>query len=252
MNTPHPFAEHLGHKRMVATTGGATLTGTLTPGPDGLLGVDFGNGTTLYVHPDQVTSVSDEQQGRRREDGSHYLTAGLDVITDQDWFWALCVHEAAHAVIARALAIEVTRAHVVDNRSAYEGGRVATHGGNAQHLAVYLAAGPIAHARVLREMGYDHPLTSVSAEMLCGQDDHQRIGQLLGEGYVLWRRQADIDAAAMLAQAPVWQAIENVATALADAGPEGLDHLALDAAIGEPPILLSEHRVWTPVIDPDE
>lgn len=255
--TPHPFTAHIGRRRVVATTGGATLTGTLTPGPDGaanLLGVDLGNGTTLYVPADQVTGVSDEQdqQDRRRADGSHRLAAGLDVIEDGDWFRALCLHEAAHAVIARALAIEVTRAHGVDDRTAREGGAVSTHGGNAQHVAVYLAAGPIAHARALREMGYEHPLTGAAAEMLCGQGDHQRIAQLPGEGYVLWRRQADRDAATMLDEAPVWQAVEDVATALAAAGPEGLDRVGIDRAIGHPPILLSEHRVWSPVIDPDE
>src|SRR5690625_5037997 len=124
---PHPYADQIGHKRAVATTGGATLTGTLTPGPDSaanLLGVDFGNGTTLYVPADQVTEVTDEQQGRRRADGSHYLAAGLDVIEADDWFRGQCVHEAAHAVIARALAIEVTRAYVVADRSADKGGAV--------------------------------------------------------------------------------------------------------------------------------
>src|SRR5699024_9877196 len=152
--TPHPYADQIGQRRAVATTGGATLTGTLTTGPGGLLGVDFGNGTTLYVALDQVEEVTDEQQGRRRADGSHYLAAGLDVIGADDWFRGQCVHEAAHAVIARALAIEVNRAYVVADRSADKGGRVSTTGGDIQHVGVYLAAGPIAHAWALREMGY--------------------------------------------------------------------------------------------------
>src|SRR5690625_605465 len=119
--TPHPYADQIGQRRAVATTGGATLTGTLTTGPVGLLGVDFGSRPTPYVALDQVEEVTDEQQGRRRADGSHFLAAGLDVIGADDWFRALCLHEAAHAVIARALAIEVTRAHGVDDRTAREG-----------------------------------------------------------------------------------------------------------------------------------
>lgn len=239
------LAAHLGQRRAVVTTHGATLTGILTSGPADLLAIDMGD-TTLFVHPTEIDRIYDHREGRFRDDGTHHVAAGLDDIDPHHWHRSLCVHEAGHAVIARTLALDVTCAYVGEDRTAPVGGEVSIGAGPAQYRAVAMAAGAIAHSRYLGGLGYTHPLTAAAVEILNGQGDHRRLHHMPEDGYTVWRRQADTDAAAMLAEAPVWLAVLRVADALATVGPNGLDRAGIDAAIAEMPLILTDYRPWGP------
>ena len=249
MNSTPPHTDaytHLVGQRVTARTiSAASITGTLLA-PDPCCGrhcIEIGGGVELLLHPDHVASIDVLDQAPRGQGGGHVLADHQAQITDPDWIDAKAVHEAAHAVTAMIMGWNVAEAWVSTDRTSYLGGGVSfTSGGDVQLATVQLLAGPLAHARRIRELDYDH-LTQAAVDLLGGQGDRGRVDHWETEGWIIWRAQAQRDAETLLDTPTVWEAITTVATALIDR--DRLVDADIRGLIGDP-TALTDHQVWHP------
>jgi hypothetical protein len=241
---PYPYADLVGERVHVAGAGAVTITGTLRPAEDGLHVVDLG-AMDVLMRPAHVERITPPQDAPKDANGDHQLAKFMHRVSDEDWADARAVHEAAHAVIGQVLGIQVERAWVARSRTAYTGGGVEfTVSSDVQLTTVHRVAAPLAHARRIAELGYDH-LTQAAVEILCGQGDQRLIRAHQEAGWICWIGQAHRDAERLLDVPAVWEAVLKLGLALQDAGEEGLDGGQIDAVIGDA-AALTDYRVWTP------
>lgn len=240
-NTPHT---DLHGKRVLAhlTDGTTTIDGTLQPSEHGLMRVTLSTGADILLRPDHVRAINPYEEAPRDEGGRHQLAQYQDLITDAHWLNAKAVHEAAHAVTAIAMGITVTGAHVATSRTDPVGGEVNLQDNvDVQALAVFYVAGPLAHGRRIKELGYDG-LTQAAVETLAGQGDEKKITDHLHRGYVSWRSQAQRDAEAILGSRRVWKATLDLGEELAARGRMTGEEIA--KVVGSKK--LTDHQVWLP------
>lgn len=240
-NTPH--TDLRGKRVLVALTDGTTtVDGTLQPSEHGLMRVTLSTGADILLRPEQIRKVAPYEEAPRDQTGRHQLAKYQDLITDDHWLNAKAVHEAAHAVVAIAMGIVVTDAHVATSRTDPLGGEVNLQNNvDVQALAVFYVAGPLAHGRRIKELGYDG-LTQAAVETLAGQGDEKKITDHLHRGYVSWRSQAQRDAEAILGSRRVWKAILDLGEELAARGRMTGEEIA--KVVGSKK--LTDHQVWLP------
>lgn len=245
VGTTDAYAHLVGRRVTAHTTATASVTGTLM-GPDpccGLHPIEVGGGVEVLLRPAHVADIAEYAPGPTSTDGKgHFLADYQDQITDADWVDARAVHEATHAVVGMIVGMDLEVAWVATDRNAHVGGMVSFAPFDAQLATVHMLAGPMAHARRVGELGYDH-LTQAAVELLGGQGDHGRVAGWEGQGLVVWRSQAQRDATALLDTPTVWEAIHTVATALIER--DRLDAADIGALIGDP-VDLTSHQVWRP------
>lgn len=243
-----PHADLVGSLVTITLTNGSTLSGgRLLPratAPDrALVRVDLGSGNEIMLHPEQVRTITPHDTAPRAEDGSHRLAQEYDTISDAHWVDAAAVHQAASAVVGLMVGADITSVMVTSDRAALLGGCVYTAGTlDAQRIAVYRLAGPLAHGRRVGELGYG-PTVQAAVDVLLGQSARSTIADLLRSGFIVWETQAYKDAGTLLDQAGVWETVLRVGAALAEAG--SLSRADLDALVGDPGALC-DHRIWTP------
>lgn len=240
-NTPHT---DLRGKRVLAhlTDGTTTVDGTLQPSEHGLTKITLSSGADILLPPDQIRAINPYEEAPRDEGGRHQLAQYQDLITDEHWLTAKAAHEAAHAVVAMAMGIVVTDAYVATSRTDPLGGEVNLQSNvDVQALAVFYVAGPLAHGRRIKELGYSG-LTQAAVETLAGQGDEKKITEHLHRGYVSWRSQAQRDAEAILGSRRVWKAILDLGEELAARGRMTGEEIAKVVGNGK----LADHQVWLP------
>lgn len=241
-----PHAHLVGAHVSVAMTTGPRITGRLLPSAvidTAVVRVDLGSGGEVMLRPDQVADITAPETAPRAADGvSHQLADHQDAITDDHWADARAVHEAAHAVVGLVAGVDIGAATVATSRTDHLGGHVAVRGGDAQALGVFWAAGPVAHAHRVKELGYG-PLAQAAVDVLAGQGDRDSILDTARRGYIVWESQARRDAEALLSAPAVWETVLRVGAALAEAG--RLERTDIDALVGAPGAL-TDHRIWVP------
>lgn len=173
------------------------------------------------------------------------LAPVLDTLDEDTFHRVKATGIAAGVVLGRLFGSTVRSAYAV--RVRYDGlagrAQVIDYGTNPQHVAVRLLATAQAASRALPPTA--HPLAAAAVEETLGRGNLQAVLDLLHQGYALWRRQAEIDAAALLKEPLVWITIGEVADALISAGAPGLNQNQIEALVGDP-ARLTDHQVWTP------
>lgn len=186
--------------------------------------------------------MPDHTPAPRRES---LLAPVLDTLDEDTFHRIKATGIATGVVLARLFGATVRSAYTV--RVRYDGlaGRaeVIDHGTNPQHVAVRLLATSQAASRALPANA--HPLAAAAVEETLGQGNLQVVLDLLSQGYALWRRQAEIDAAVLLKEPLVWITIGEVADALISAGAPGLTQEQIESLVGDPS-RLTDHQVWIP------
>lgn len=240
-DTSHPGLQ--GERVLVALTDKTTtVDGILQPSERGFTRVTIHTGADIFLRPDQVQKIAPHEGAPRDKDGNHQLAQYQDLITDEHWLNAKAVHEAAHAVVAMAMGIAVIDAHVTTSRTDALGGAVELHDHNdPQKIAVFYMAGPLAHGRRIKELGYSG-LTQAAVETLLGQGDEKKITENLRRGYISWRSQAQRDAETILGYPRVWKAVLRLGEELAARG--RMTGEEITKVVGAKK--LTHHQVWTP------
>ncbi len=151
---------------------------------------------------------------------------------------------AGQVVIARVLGVHVVQARGFFDPYTDQGEKTTFRGGTPQARAVHLSAGPLAGARSVADTAL-HPLTTPALEELSAQSVHQNLAELQAQGQVIWRRQAQVDAAELLKEPAVWKAVQKLARALQTANPVGLTGEQIETIIGDV-TRLTPYRIWTP------
>lgn len=174
------------------------------------------------------------------------LAYALATLDDDTFHRVRATGIAAGIVIGRVLGLMVKSAYCVRVRFDGLGGSTfvaAESSINVQHLAVYYLACSQGASRALPAGA--HPLAAAAVEEIIGQENRRSVLNLLGQGYAVWQRQAEIDAALLLDEPLLWNAVCEVADALITAGARGLNQDHIEALVGVPS-LLSGHQAWVP------
>lgn len=136
-------------------------------------------------------------------------------LPDDVWWSSGAVHEAAHAVLAWVLGLEVKRLSLSGDRTTLEGGGCWVSGRvDAQHhTLVWLSAG-YAQASWLTEHGYTHPELRRCVLEIGALGDHRIVDGFGASGFVLDREQAITDAQRVLAEPHTAAALNALAVLL--------------------------------------
>ncbi|MFG2210443.1 hypothetical protein [Streptomyces sp. NPDC048638] len=167
-------------------------------------------------------------------------------LPDDVWWRSAAVHEAAHAVLAWVLGLEVKRLTLAGDRTALEGGGCWVSGrGDAQHYTlVWLSAG-YAQANWLRDHGYPHPELRRCVLENGALGDHRIVDGYVESGFVLDRTQAITDAQRVLAEPHTAAALNALADLLLNEGQleaQRIDEILL-ARCAQRPVTSA---VWVP------
>lgn len=243
-----PHADLVGSPVTITLSTGSLISGRLMPravvADTALVRVDLGSGGEIMLHPDQVLTVRARDAAPPAEGGGHRLAQSYDTVSAEHQTDGVAVSGAAQVVVGLALGMDIASSDMTYDR----GGRgIGTHvpvdgRSDAQITAVFLLAGPLAHARRIGELGYG-PGVQAAADVLGGQDARARITDLLQRGYTVWTSQAYRDAEVLLEEAAVWDAVLRVGAALATVG--RLTRGDVDVLVPDPGALTG-HRIWTP------
>ncbi|MGP8298144.1 hypothetical protein ACTPOK_09370 [Streptomyces inhibens] len=136
-------------------------------------------------------------------------------LPDDVWWRSAAVHEAAHALIAWALGLEVKRLSLGSDRTVLDGGGCWVDGeGDAQNYTlVWLSAGH-AQANWLTAHGYTHPELRRCVLELGASGDQRIVDGYAAAGFVLDRDQAVTDALQILAEPRAAAALNALAGVL--------------------------------------
>lgn len=155
-------------------------------------------------------------------------------VSPQDSITGGCVHEAAHAVVAMALGLGVTKIwtdientpHSLPDGETRAGGSCHFDSIHCVHVgAIAVYAGPIANGKILRHHGYSETVAS-AVESMCASTDNQVVCDWMRDEKFVWPRQARIDAERFVSDPVVWDTILRVAGALLPKGELTPDELA--------------------------
>lgn len=136
-------------------------------------------------------------------------------LPDDVWWRSAAIHEAAHALIAWLLGLEVKRLSLASDRTLLEGGDCWVDGkGDAQHYTlVWLSAGH-AQANWLTAHGYTCPELRRCVLEHGASGDQQIVDGYAAAGFVLDRGQAVTDALQVLAEPRCSAALHALADVL--------------------------------------
>ncbi|MFD8544293.1 hypothetical protein [Streptomyces sp. NPDC059649] len=160
-------------------------------------------------------------------------------LPDDVWWRSAAIHEAAHALIAWVLGLEVKRLSLASDRSMPEGGGCWVDGkGDAQHYTlVWLSAGH-AQANWLTAHGFNHPELRRCVLEHGASGDQRIVDGYAAAGFVLDRDQAVTDALQVLAESRPSAALDALADVLIIE--RELDTQRIDATV------LAQHVVRPP------